>query len=189
MPPTILARSERVALTPIGLEHAPLMVRWRNDPAIFGHIRGHIEKTDLPEQERWIASLAANPRDRVLIILLADSDEPIGYGGFMHLEPEDGTAEVGWAIGERERHGQGLGSESLWLFCRYGFEALGLHNIMAEHYADNLISARALARVGFRRYGTRRESRCIEGRRLNVHYSDLLRHELLDPRPSAPRRQ
>lgn len=177
----VIARSERLYLSPMSIEHAPIFLKWYNDPEIFGHIRDMSYVSTLQEQKDWVLATNKDSTQRVFSIFYIPDDCLIGDGGFMNINWEDLKAEVGLVLGEKKYQGMGLGAEALWLLCKYGFEEMKLHNILGENYADNPIAINNARKIGLRFYGTRRESRRIGDKLLDVHYSDMLPHELIKP--------
>ncbi|HKX12998.1 MAG TPA: GNAT family N-acetyltransferase [bacterium] len=177
----VVYRSERLYLTPISVEHVEYFLKWFNDPEIFGHLRDMTYSTTLEEQKKWVEDTNRDPTQRVFSIFYIPDDKLIGDGGFMNINWEDRKAEVGLALGEKKYHGMGLGAEALWLLCKYGFEEMKLHNILGENYADNPIAINNARKIGLRYFGTRRESRRIGDKLIDVHYSDMLPHELIKP--------
>jgi RimJ/RimL family protein N-acetyltransferase len=177
----VIARSERLYLTPLHPDHAPSLVKWYNDPEIFGHIRDMTHQTTLEEQLRWIEQTNRDPTQKVFSIFYIPEDRLIGDGGFIQINVEDRKAEVGLVIGEKKYQGFGLGAEALWLLCKYGFEELKFHNILTENYVNNPTSINMTKKIGFQHFGTRRQSRWLNGQWIDVHYSDMLPHELIKP--------
>jgi len=184
----VLAKSERIYLTYLKEEDAPVLLKWFHDPSIFAHIRDMHYHSDLDEQARWVRQVNQDPAQKVFAVYYLADDRLIGDGGFVNINYEDRKAEVGLVIGEAEYHSRGLGTEMLWLMCKYGFEVLKLHNIIYESYAENEISLKTALKVGFKFMGKRRESRWLAGHFQDVNYSDLLVGDLLKPewKPKKP---
>lgn len=61
-------------------------------------------------------------------------------------------AEVGYWIA-REAWGAGIATEALRAVIAHGFDALGLHRIDAQHYAENPASGAVMRKVGMRYEG------------------------------------
>jgi RimJ/RimL family protein N-acetyltransferase len=177
----VLAKSERLYLSPLKVEDAPYLVKWFNDPEVFGHLRDMSYQSNLEEQKNWVLEVNRDPAQKVFGIYYIPDDQLIGDGGFIHINQEDRKAEVGLVIGEKQYQGKGLGAEALWLLCHYGFEVLKFHNILGENYADNPVAINNAKKIGLRYFGTRRQSRRIGDKVLDVHYSDMLPHELIKP--------
>ncbi len=179
----ILARSERLYLTPMKVDHAADFVRWFNDPEVFAQMRDMRHQTTLDEQVRWILDTNRDTTQEVFSIFFAPEDRLIGDGGFINIHYEDRKAEIGLVIGEKEFWNRGLGAEAIWMLCRYGFDRLNFNNIMAEHYSINKKSLHLFQKVGFKYMGTRRQSKWLAGQWIDVHYSDLLEPGLIKPSP------
>jgi len=178
----VAARSERLYLSPLSTEHAATYMKWYNDPEIFGHIRDMSYLTNLEEQRRWVEDTNRDPTQKVFSVFYIPDDCLIGDGGFMHLNWEDKKGEIGLVIGEKKYHRRGLGQELRWLLCQYGFEVLGLHNILGEHFSNNPVSLHNAFKTGAKLMGTRRESKFHEGAWIDTYYTDLLPHELVKPK-------
>jgi ribosomal-protein-alanine N-acetyltransferase len=100
----------------------------------------------------------------------------IGQIRFVNWSHADRSAEVGYWI-RRRCWGTGLGTEALWLVCRFGFRSLGLHRIEAHVVDGNLRSLRILEKVGFRSEGRRRKVTQLSGKWVDGLTFGLLRGE------------
>ena len=179
----VLARSSRIYLSTFGMEYAPALHKWLQEPKVFGHLRDMGETLTLEDAGHWIQQAERDPRLKVFSIYYLPEDKLIGYGGFKNIEPEDQIAEVWRIIGEPQYHGKGLGTELYWLLCRLGFEELGYKNILAEHYANNPASWQSAMKCGAKLMGIRRRARKTPEGWIDMHYTDLLPEELIEPRP------
>ncbi len=179
----VLAQSERLYLTPLHLDHVPYFVKWFNDPGVFGYQRDMGYQTTPEEQMQWVLESQRNPTQRIFSIFYHPENQLIGDGGFINLDFENRKGEIGLVIGEKQYWDRGLGAESIFLLCQYGFEALKLHNIMAEHFSVNPKSLPLFQKLGFKLIGTRRQSHWLGGQMIDVHYSDLIPKELIEPTP------
>lgn len=59
--------------------------------------------------------------------------------------------------------GRGLGTDTVRVLCRYGFEVRGLHRMQVETIADNAAMIRAATQAGFTREGTLRQAAWVMG--------------------------
>ena len=75
-----------------------------------------------------------------------------GEPGDAHIR--HGEAELGIAIGDSSRWGEGLGAAAAAAILRYAFEQLGLNQIRASTVETNVRSVGLLEKLGFRRVGT-----------------------------------
>src|SRR4029434_618239 len=105
----VIAKSERLYLTPLHVTHAPYFVKWYNDPEIFGHIRDMDRMTTLDEQIRWVQETHRDPNQRIFSIFYRPDDQMVGDGGLMHINWQDKKAEVGFGIGESKYKGKRRG--------------------------------------------------------------------------------
>ena len=77
-----------------------------------------------------------------------DSGEVVGCADLTNYEPLHGRAEIGLAISPAFQ-GKGIGGQVLNLLCRYAFDFLHLHQLVAYIPADNEACLRMFAREGF----------------------------------------
>jgi len=59
--------------------------------------------------------------------------------------------------------GRGLGTDTVRLLCRYGFEVRGMHRMQVETLAGNAAMIRAATQAGFTREGTLRQAAWVTG--------------------------
>ncbi|HKY64558.1 MAG TPA: GNAT family protein [bacterium] len=177
----VLCRSSRLYLSPVKLEYAEVMTRWYNDPQVYGHIRDMSTSITVQEQEAWIKALPGDPTQTEYALFYIPDGALIGMGGFKNISVEDHFGEIWRVIGETKYWGLGLGTELFQLLCLYGFESLGFKNILGEHYACNPASLASAKKAGAKFMGTRRQARLLNGQRWDIHYTDILPHELIKP--------
>jgi ribosomal-protein-alanine N-acetyltransferase len=104
---------------------------------------------------------------------IAPDDLPVSVGsiGFVGLDSERRTAEVGAAIG-RAHWGQRIASRAAHQVIEYGFSQLELHAIEAVVLPENGRTLRVLAKFGFEPSGTPCPGdRAISGRADSLFYA------------------
>jgi RimJ/RimL family protein N-acetyltransferase len=103
----------------------------------------------------WLESLNqdAVPREFSFAICRIDDGACIGVTSVRDIDWVNQTAETGAGLLSAEDRGHGLGPEAKHLLLRYCFETLGLHAVRAMVFAENVRSAAALRRQGYRRAG------------------------------------
>ena len=140
-----------VALAPLEPADSPSWARWLSDPVTTRYLYGRRGPPDrpatLPELRSWGRQALADPN------LVAFGIEEVGEGAVI------GNARLQlWAfsrarfsilIGEAAHRGSGQGTEATALVCRYGFERLGLREIVLDVDPRNLAAVGAYRRVGF----------------------------------------
>ena len=73
-------------------------------------------------------------------------------------------AELANDVATRSRtDSRGLGTDTVRLLCRYGFEVRGMHRMQVETLADNAAMIRAATQAGFTREGTLRQAAWVTG--------------------------
>ena len=80
-----------------------------------------------------------------------DAPGLVGWGGLQFL-PDTGETEVGYVIG-RPSWGQGYATELAGAALAYGFNHLGLSEIIGLTHPENIASQRVLENVGLRYCG------------------------------------
>jgi RimJ/RimL family protein N-acetyltransferase len=128
----------------------------------------------------WInAVLTDQTRSRVVLAIEDQADG--AFVGFVYLNNIDWfarNAEFGILIGDRSRHGKGLGKDALSLVANYAFETLNLNRIYLRVVAFNRQALRFYRNFGFIREGIQRQQAFVRGRHHDVVLMGLLHREL-----------
>jgi diamine N-acetyltransferase len=178
--PDLVVVGERVALGPIRKDLAETYARWMNSEGVRYGL-GNV-KVATPESEgKWVDEVlekgAKDPPEVAEFTIYDRSDHaPVGTAGLFDIEYLHGSCEFGILLGDRR--GQGLGTEATRLVLRWGFETLGLRNVLLQVFDWNAEAQRAYERVGFRRVGVRRGSALSRGKAVDVVLMDLIPEEL-----------
>lgn len=121
--------------------------------------------TELAQAREYLArAIAGRSVDTMLCWAMAerDSDRLIGTTTVFAVNPEQGRAEIGYAL--RSSHwGRGHAQETLRLTISHAFGHLGLRRIEADVDPRNAGSCRLLERLGFVREGLLRERWNVAG--------------------------
>ena len=102
----------------------------------------------------------ADPADFSVVELA--SGELAGAAVLWGVDPHNRVAHAGLSLRPSFR-GRGLGTDTVRLLCRYGFEVRGLHRMQVETLADNAAMIRAATQAGFTREGTLRQAAWVLG--------------------------
>ena len=81
----------------------------------------------------------------------------IGNCTYYNIDPEEGKAEVGIMIGDREYWGKGYGTDSMTAMLNYIFENTSLNLLHLKTLDWNLRARRCFLRCCFTRHGASRE--------------------------------
>lgn len=101
--------------------------------------------------ERWIATLG--DAEHVFAICRTGDHTCIGTASLRSLDMDNRIGETGIGFIWPEDRGRRLGGEVKSLLLSYAFEVLGLHVLSCTISADNIRSARAVERQGYRLAG------------------------------------
>lgn len=190
--PPITLLGDLVALGPSHKGLLPLLWKWENDLEL-SVLTGDPVRPMTPEaiDKLYERHASDSPDHAGFVIYERAGMRPIGTIGLISINHQHRTAELGVGIGEHDCWGRGLGSEATRLMLDYGFNVLGLHNVMLRVFSYNERAIRAYQKVGFKEIGRRRESQRIGARAYDVVLMDCVASEFgastLTPLlPSAP---
>lgn len=108
--------------------------------------------------EDWIATHAeqfAAGQQAVFAIVRQADQQLLGAVG-LSIKVEHARAEIGYWIG-RPYWNQGYATEASAAVVRYGFDALGLNRIFAQHMQRNPASGRVMQKLGMQYEGCLRQ--------------------------------
>jgi RimJ/RimL family protein N-acetyltransferase len=139
------------ALTPLSVADAAAWTRWLNDISTIRYLYGRRERPSGPvtmrEMLTWGRRMLADP------IRLAVGIEDLSSGqvvGNARLVPVfGGRSRFSIVIGEAESRGRGLGTEATRMLCRYGFDQMGIREIILDVDPRNEPAVRAYRSAGF----------------------------------------
>ena len=104
----------------------------------------------------------------------------IGPIGFMWIQRENASAEVGYSL-SRAFWNQGVMTEALQELIRYGFRSLNLNRIEAQHETENPASGAVMRKCGMRHEGTLRQRLLNKGKFVDVELYAILRRDFQSP--------
>ena len=170
----IMLRGELVELGPLRRDLVDTYVRWMNDLDVIRTLGGTRMPMSREMEERWLEGTLASTSDAVFTIYEKSTGRPIGNCDLHAIDARRGTAEYGIVIGEKDAWGKGYGTEATRLMLAYGFDVLGLQNIMLRVYANNPAGVRAYERAGFRKVGVLRNAMPLGRTRIDEIYMDAI---------------
>lgn len=168
----------KVALGPVLRSHVPLIVRWNNDfevtrtlnamrPFTIELVEAHYERSAMAKDETHFT------------IYERATMRPIGGANLTEIDVMTATFAI--VIGEKDCWGKGYGTEATQLMLDFGFNSLGLHNIMLTVNGNNERAIRTYLRAGFREMGRRRQAIKRGGQLYDRVYMDCLASEFESP--------
>ena len=175
-----IIRGEHVYLRPSERADIPTFVRWFTDADVLRNLALRAPISTAAEEGWFERMLAAQgTTDYHFVICLIGNDVPIGTIGLHDVDPVNGTAELGIAIGEKGEWGKGYGTDATRALCDYGFGALRLERIGLHVYADNARGRRTYEKAGFVHEATLRHAHFTRGEYEDVGVMSMLRDEWL----------
>jgi RimJ/RimL family protein N-acetyltransferase len=179
---------KRIRLRAVEREDVKKFFEWVNDPEVTFGLSLYLPMS-MFDEEKWFERASSRaPDEKPLAIDLRSGDawRLIGNSSFFDIDAITHSGELGIMIGDKSAWNQGLGTETMGLLLRHGFETLNLNRIMLKVYADNPRAIRTYEKSGFRREGTMREAIYKRGKYEDIHIMGVLRREW-DARQSEER--
>ncbi len=170
---------KRVRLRAVEREDVKKFYEWVNDPDVTFGLSLYLPMSMLDE-EKWFERAAGRaPDEKPLAIELRAGDgwRLIGNCAFFGIDSVARSGEFGIMIGDKSLWNQGLGTETVGLILRHGFETLNLNRVVLHVFADNPRAVRAYEKAGFTREGTLREAVFKHGKYSDMHIMSVLRRE------------
>ena len=160
--PTLL--TPRLTLRPVRMSDAEDMYEYSRDPEVARHVLWDAHTSVHPTRNyiRFLIRQYRNAAPGTFAIALRDSGKVIGTIGFMWLQTDNRSAEVGYSLG-RKYWNQGYMSEALQAVVEFGFTRLNLNRIEAQHESDNPASGRVMQKCGMLQEGVLRGRVCRKG--------------------------
>ncbi len=174
--PTLL--TPRLILRPARMSDAEDLYEYSRDPQVARHVLwdAHTSIHQTRAYLRYLLRQYRNAAPSSFVIALRDSGKVIGTIGFMWVQQDNRSAEVGYSL-SRQYWNRGYMSEALRAIVEFGFSKLLLNRIEAQHEIDNPASGRVMLHAGMRREGTLRQRLYNKGRYVDVELYAILRSD------------
>ena len=161
-------------LRPLEKADAPMVMGWLNDPEV-NRTLATCFPINLAFEEAFIEK--SSPNDLRLVIVVRESDKPIGVVGLHESDLRNRHAGFGITIGAKEEWGKGYATEATRLIVQHAFATLNLHRVSLKVYAYNPRGLHVYEKVGFQKEGVLRQDNFREGRYWDTIIMGLLREE------------
>lgn len=155
-------QTQRLGLRKMTLADSPLIVRWRNQDWVREHYI-YREQFTLEGQESYYHSKIETGLVTQFIVCELDGDRPIGCTVLNDYEGHDGHGEYGMFLGEVDAAGHGYSAEMVRMTLDYGFQELGLTEIIARIFTDNMPSIKGCNRGGMQNAEILKNVACSDG--------------------------
>ncbi len=137
---------------------------------------GRRHHLSMAEEERWYEEYLKAGKSRIFAIL-EENGEHVGNIGIHNIDNENRRASLGIVLGDKEKWGQGYGSEALMTVLRYAFRELGLHKVTLRVFQSNERAIRSYKRCGFKKEGLEREQVFKDGKFHDLYVMSILDRE------------
>lgn len=142
-------------------------IAWLSDPEIVQFLEVRFQGPQTVEATRaFVVGINSSAHSVLFGIFSKDSGRHIGNIKLGPVVKEHSRADLGYLIGERAEWGKGYASEAIARVARFGIEYLGISKIKAGCYENNVGSAKALLKAGFRHEATIPLDSVCDGRRV-----------------------
>ena len=171
--------TSRLLLRRVTMSDAGDLYAYGRDPEVARHVLwdAYRSEADARAYIRYLTRQYRSGLPGSWGILYKPNRKIIGTIGFMWLNRDHNSAEIGYSLA-RPYWNQGIMSEALREALRYGFSALGLHRIEAQHECDNPASGRVMEKAGMRREGTLLGRLYNKGKYVDVELYAILNGEM-----------
>lgn len=168
----------RLILRPLRMSDARDVYAYSADPEVAKHVlwEPHRSIGETRAYLRYILRQYRSGMPTSYGIVLKETGTVVGTIGFMWLNPENRSAEVGYSLA-RPLWNRGLMTEALSAVLDMAFTVLRLHRVEAQHETDNPASGRVMLKSGMHREGTLRGRIFNKGRFVDVDLYAILREE------------
>jgi RimJ/RimL family protein N-acetyltransferase len=158
-------------------EDEPLLYEWFNDPEVTEHLALRYPLSHRGERE-FIERMSEVKYGNASFAIDTLDGRMIGGCGLEEVSPENRSATLGIAIGDKAFWDGGYGTDTMRVLCRVGFEVMNLHRITLDVYADNQRARHVYEKVGFKLEVTKRRALYKFGRYHDIYTMGLLEGEL-----------
>ena len=150
----IIAKTDRLVLRRFIPSDAAFILQLINEPSYHANIGDKgvrtLEGAEAYLKESLIAMYEKNGFG-LYLVLLAESNEPIGFSGLVNRDGLDGI-DLGYAF-LPDHWGKGYAREAALASMRHARDDLGLSDLLAIVSKNNVASSGLLLRLGFMRKG------------------------------------
>lgn len=177
--------TQRLILRKMRMRDRHDLFAYASDPEVSRHVLWDTHET-LRDSDAFLRGAIRQYRKGLpasFAIVLKETGRMVGTIGFMWVNPEYRSAEVGYSLA-RDCWNQGLMTEALARVIAFGFDTLRLNRIEAQHEITNPASGHVMAHVGMRKEGVLRQRVRNKG-----VYSDVALYAILRSDPKNIRTQ
>ena len=159
-----------VELRKLTIDDSQKVVEWRNASFVKKNLYSQEDLT-LEQHIDYFHRFVENGLIHQFVIL-ADGT-PCGTSFLKNINAEEGVAEFGIFIGEKDFIGKGIGKAAVKMTLKYGFECLKLKSIYLTVLADNISALKSYLSAGFKTSETIQNGYSRGGKNYDVVKMDI----------------
>ena len=125
------------------------------------------------DYQQWLAQFCMGRDPLFYAVVDQASQQPIGFGSYMRIDPSNGAVEVGHLAYSPLLRGTVMATEAMFLMMKNAFE-LGYRRYEWKCNALNLPSRQAALRLGFSFEGVFRQAMVNKGRNRDTAWYSIL---------------
>jgi len=173
-------RTKRLTLRAARMSDAEDLYEYSRDPAVArlvlwdAHTSIHQTRTYI----RYLLRQYKSGQPSSFVITMSDTGKAIGTIGFMWIQQDHRSAEVGYSL-SRDYWNRGIMTEALRAIIDMGFTKLNLNRIEAMHEVDNPASGKVMQKAGMHYEGRLRQRVYNKGRFADVDLYAILRQDFV----------
>ena len=165
----------RLLIRKLSNDDAEDVFRVSSNPNVSKYVLWDTHRSILDSRSmiRVIQRAYRNEEPASLAIVLRETDQVIGTIGFIWIDHEHNSAEIGYSLGEPYWN-KGYMTEALNAMLQFGFEKLYLNRIEACFDVRNTASGRVMEKCGMQREGILRKKLYNKGKYIDVEMWSIL---------------
>ena len=141
---------------------------YRNDSAIVASLGGFSAGYSVRDLEDWLQRHRSSATELLLCIAEPDTDICLGHVGLYNIDHRVRKAELAILVGDKQKHGRGLGKRVCQAVIDYARRQLNLRRIELSLLGSNDIASRLYASLGFVQEGVQTEAEFRDGQYVDV---------------------
>lgn len=145
-----IINGNRIILRPITADDTDMVLKWRNSDRT---VRNFYYRKPISEEEhlKWLSDKVEKGEVWQYIVILKETDTPVGCVYLQHIDPSTLTGETGVFFSMDAPAGKGLATEAVKLLGdEVGFDMLGLLHLEAKVMTKNAASMKLHEKAGYR---------------------------------------
>ena len=182
----LILSGRNVYLKKLTLEHASeKYVSWLNDKEVTEFLEVRHSVHDLKTVKEFITESDSDISRYMFGVFLKSTDEHIGNGSVLMINPIHQTFDIGYLIGNKNFWGTGAGFETCILLLSFGFDFLGLRKCFSGVYSNHIMSRFILRKIGFVHEATLKEHLIFNGKPVDEIYYEMGKELWLELNPMS----